>query len=176
MDEAIIQFVRHAHCTEIGDLTAEAIKLGLSSDESNDPDQVIEVRGRNLKTGLPTVLRIPRQEIMAAIEPVIEEIIQGICNSIEELSPEVSAGLLDSGIVLAGGASQFAGLADRISQKTSIGTRRASSDVQSVAVVGAGKLFRDGSYTSIRELMAQLRAEKLYDKNAGDDYRMDRAA
>ena len=124
------------------------------------------------------MLRIPRQEILAAIEPVIEEIIQGICNSIEELSPEVSAGLLDSGIVLAGGASQFAGLADRIREKTGIEARRTSSDVQSVAVVGAGKLFRDGSYTLIRELMAQLRSEKLYDKNAtdNDDYRMNWAA
>ena len=178
MDEALIQFVRHAHCTEIGDLTAEAIKLELSSAVSGSKDHDVEVRGRNLKTGLPSVLSIPRQELLTAIEPVIEEIIQGICNSIEELSPEVSAGLIDSGIVLAGGASQFTGIADRISQKTGIAARRTSSDVQSVAVVGAGKLFRDGSYTSIRELMAQLRAEKLYDKNATDkdDYRMNWAA
>ncbi|HJQ68294.1 MAG TPA: rod shape-determining protein [Blastocatellia bacterium] len=178
MDEAIIQFVRHAHCTEIGNLTAEAIKLELSAAGSDQPDRDIEVRGRNLKTGLPAILKIPRSELMAAIEPVIDEIIQAICNSIEELSAEVSAGLLDSGIVLAGGASQFAGLAERIGRKTGIQARRASTDVQSVAVVGAGKLFRDGSYTSIRELMAQLRAEKLYDKNAseGDDYHMNRAA
>jgi rod shape-determining protein MreB len=178
MDEAIIQFVRHAHCTEIGELTAEAIKLELSSAASDSDGREVEVRGRNLKTGLPSMLRIPRRELLAAIEPVIEEIIQGICNSIEELSPEVSAGLLDSGIVLAGGASLFAGLADRIKEKTGIEARRTSSDVQSVAVVGAGKLFRDGSYTSIRELMAQLRSEKLYDKNAtdNDDYRMNWAA
>ena len=176
MDEAIIQTIRHAYCIEIGDLTAEAIKLEVASAGSDKGDQMIEIRGRNLTTGLPAMITVPRKEIIDAIEPVIEEIIQGICLAIEDLSPEVSAGLLESGIVLTGGASQFTGLAEHISRKTSIEARRAPSDVQSVAVVGAGKLFRDGSYTSIRDLMAQRRAERLYDSKASDDYHMNRAA
>jgi rod shape-determining protein MreB len=176
MDEAIIQKIRHAHCIEIGELTAEAIKLEVATASAGTNEETIQIRGRNLKTGLPAMLAIPRQEISEATEPVIEEIIQGICNSIEDLSPEISAGLLESGIVLTGGASKFTGLAEMISQRTGIQARMSSSDVQSVAVVGAGKLFHDGSYTSIRDLMEQRKAERLYDRKGDNDYSMDEAA
>jgi rod shape-determining protein MreB len=171
MDEAIIQHVRHSHCLEIGELTAEAIKIALGAADPEDEQRRVEVRGRNLKTGLPSVITITQGEIKAAIDPVIEEIVQGIRNSIEELNPEVSAGLLESGIVLTGGASQLAGLPERIGRDLGVQVRQAP-DVENVAVVGAGKLFSDGSYTSVRELMARRRAEKSY----GDDYSADMAA
>jgi rod shape-determining protein MreB len=175
MDEAIIQHIRHAHCLEIGELTAEAIKIELGSVRDTN-DRTIEVRGRNLKTGLPAAINITSEDIWAAIEPVIEVIIQGVCNSLEEVSPEVSAGIMESGIVLTGGASQLGGLAERISEEIGIKARQVSSDAQSVAVLGAGKLFRDGSYTSIRELMVRRRAEKLYERDGGDDYSVNQAA
>jgi rod shape-determining protein MreB len=176
MDEAIIQHMRHSNCLEIGELTAEAIKLRFGSAEAKNGGQSIEVRGRDLKTGLPATVTVAEEEIRAAIEPVIERIIQGVCSSLEELSPEVSAGIIESGMVLTGGVSQLAGLADRISQETGIAARRAASDVQSVAVLGAGKLFRDGSYTSIRELMIQHRAQKLHDERRNKDLSLDQAA
>jgi actin-related protein len=78
--------------------------------------------------------------------------------------------------VLTGGASQLKGLADRITREIGISARQAP-DVQNVAVVGAGKLFRDGSYTSIRELMAHRRAEKSYNNDHDhDDYPVNKAA
>jgi rod shape-determining protein MreB and related proteins len=175
LDEAIIHHIRHTHCVEIGELTAEAIKIELGSVPDTD-NHAIEVRGRNLKTGLPAAINITREDIWAAIEPVVEVIIQGVCNSLEELSPEVSAGIMESGIVLTGGASQLVGLPERISEETGIKARQVSSDAQSVAVLGAGKLFRDGSYTSIRELMVQRRAEKLYERDGDDDYAVNQAA
>jgi rod shape-determining protein MreB len=176
MDEAIIQYVRHRHCLEIGELTAEAIKLEIGSAEPEADERSIEVRGRNLKTGLPAMATITGEDVTSAIDHIIEEIIQGIGNAIEELTPEVSAGLLESGIVLTGGASQLKGLADRITREIGISARQAP-DVQNVAVVGAGKLFRDGSYTSIRELMAHRRAEKSYNNDHDhDDYPVNKAA
>jgi rod shape-determining protein MreB and related proteins len=175
MDEAIIQHIRHTHCVEIGELTAEAIKIELGSARGTD-NHAIEVRGRNLKTGLPAAINITHEDVWAALEPVIEAITQGICSAIEGLSPEVSAGIMESGIVLTGGASQLAGLAERISEETGIKARQVSSDAQSVAVLGAGKLFRDGNYTSIRELMVRRRAEKLYEKDGDDDYAVNQAA
>jgi rod shape-determining protein MreB and related proteins len=174
MDDAIIQHIRHIHCVEIGELTAEAIKIELGSVGDTD-NHAIEVRGRNLKTGLPAAINITKEDVWAAIEPVVEVIIQGVCHSLEELSPEVSAGIMESGLVLTGGASQLEGLAKRISEETGIMARQVSSDAQSVAVLGAGKLFRDGSYTSIRELMIRRRAEKSYEKD-GEDYAVNQAA
>ncbi len=176
MDEAIIQHMRHRHCLEIGELSAEAIKIEIGSAQSKDNNRAIEVKGRNLKTGLPAIVTVPSSEIRDAIEPVVEKIIQAVANSLEELPPEISAGLIDSGMVLTGGASQLAGLADRISQLTGITARYASSDVQSVAVLGAGKLFRDGSYTSIRELMVQHRKKKQQDREQKNDLPVNQAA
>lgn len=176
MDEALIQHMRHNHCLEIGELSAEAIKIEFGSAAPKDNNQTIEVRGRDVKTGLPAVITVAREEIPAALEPVVERIIQGVCSSLEELSPEVSAGIIESGMVLTGGASQLPGMTDRLSRQTGIVARRASSDVQSVAVLGAGKLFRDGNYTSIRELMVQRREQKLRGERRNDSLPMDQAA
>ncbi len=176
MDEAIIQHMRHNQCLEIGELTAEAIKLQSRFVGPQDNNQNIEIRGRNLKTGLPAIVTVANEEIGAAIEPVVEKIIQAVCSSLEELSPEVSAGILDSGMVLTGGASQLDGLADRMSLRTGVAARRASSDVESVAVLGAAKLFRDGSYTSIRELMVQRRGQKIQNERRNKDFPVNRAA
>jgi rod shape-determining protein MreB and related proteins len=176
MDEAIIHHMRHSHCLEIGELSAEAIKLGIGSAPSKDKNQDVEVRGRDLRTGLPAIVKVASNEVIDAIEPVVEKIIHAVASSLEELSPEVSAGLIESGMVLTGGASQLVGLADRISRLTGIAARYASSDVQSVAVLGAGKLFRDGSYTSIRELMVQHRKQKEHDKRRNNDLSVDQAA
>ena len=176
MDEAIIQHMRHSHCLEIGELSAEAIKLDIGSARAKDDDRTIEIRGRDLKTGLPATATVAVSEVRDALEPVVGKIIQAVATALEDLSPEISAGLIESGMVLTGGASQLAGLAERISRQTSIAARHASSDVQSVAVLGAGKLFRDGSYTSIRELMVQHRRKKQQDKMQNNDLPVNQAA
>ena len=176
MDEAVIQHMRHAHCLEVGELSAEAIKLEIGADRSKDDNRAVEVRGRDLKTGLPAIVTVARGEIRDAIEPVVEKIVQAIAAALEDLSPEISAGLTESGMVLTGGASQLAGLADRVRRLTGIPARQAASDVQSVAVLGAGKLFRDGSYTSIRELMVQHRRKKQQDKRQNNDLPVNQAA
>ncbi|HWP44620.1 MAG TPA: rod shape-determining protein, partial [Blastocatellia bacterium] len=91
-------------------------------------------------------------------------------NAVEDLSPEVSAALIESGIVLSGGASQLAGLAERISRGTGIAARQAASDVQNIAVLGAGKLFQEGSYAPIRELMTQHKGEKRHNQDPNREY------
>jgi rod shape-determining protein MreB and related proteins len=167
MDEAIAQHVRHAHCLEIGELTAEAVKIEMGGEGAVKGERAIEVRGRDLRSGLPSVISITDGEVRAALEPVVEEIIRGIQCTLEELPAEVSAGLLESGIVLTGGGSQLAGLVERIGKETGLQARQASSDVQSVAVVGAGKLFRHGDYISIRELMLKRKREKRLGNDGG---------
>jgi rod shape-determining protein MreB and related proteins len=166
MDEAIMQHLRHAHCLEVGELTAEAVKIAVGCAEPDDDDRTLEVRGRDLRTGLPAMVSITREEVRANLEPVTEEIVRGVQSALEELPAEVSAGLIESGMVLTGGGAQLAGLADRILRETGVQARRADSDVQSVAVVGAGKLFRDGHYTPVRELMVKRKAERRF--NNGD--------
>ncbi|MFL6278372.1 MAG: rod shape-determining protein, partial [Blastocatellia bacterium] len=165
MDEAIAQYIRHAHCLEIGELTAERVKIEMGSAERAASDREFEVRGRDVRSGLPAAVSITSAEIQAALAPVIEEIIRGIDCALEELPAEVSASLLESGMVLTGGASQFAGLVERISKETGLNVRQPSSDAQSLAVLGAGKLFRDGNFTSIKELMLKRNATRLFEEH-----------
>ena len=161
MDEAIALHVRHAHCLEIGELTAESVKMELGRADQVADDASFEVRGRDVRTGLPSVISITGSEVRAALEPVVEQTVKGIQAALEELPAEVSAGLLESGIVVTGGGSKLAGLVARIARETGLDVRQVNSDAQSIAVVGAGKLFRDGDYTSIRELMLRRKAAKL---------------
>src|SRR5205085_7544348 len=165
MDEAIALHIRHAHCLEIGELTAEAVKMEMGRADRVEDERSLEVRGRDVRTGLPGVISITGGEVGAALEPVIEQIVKGIQCALEELPAEVSAGLLESGMVLTGGASQLAGMVERIGRETGLHVRQANSDAQSVAVLGAGKLFRDGNFTSIRELMLRRKTAKLIEEH-----------
>ncbi|HJQ22883.1 MAG TPA: rod shape-determining protein [Blastocatellia bacterium] len=174
MDEAIALHIRHAHCLEIGELTAETVKIEMGRADRVEDEGSYEVRGRDVRTGLPSVISITGGEVRAALEPVIEQIVKGIQAALEELPAEVSAGLLESGIVVTGGGSKLAGLVARIAGETGLDVRQVNSDAQSIAVLGAGKLFRDGDYTSIRELMLKRKAARLFANR--DRHSVDQAA
>ena len=144
LDQAIGEYVRHTHYVELGELTAEAVKIGVGSVAPVDENRAFEIAGRDLRSGLPTSISITAGDLRRAMEPVLEEIIRGIQATMEDLSAEVAAGLIESGIAVTGGGAQLGGLIKRISDETGVNARRADCDLQTVAVMGAGSLIQGG--------------------------------
>jgi rod shape-determining protein MreB and related proteins len=146
MDQAIADFLRYKRGVEIGSLTAEAVKLEIGSVEPQARAREMEVRGRSAATGMPETVTITGDEVRAAIEPVVVEIIRAVRYTMEELPPEVSADLLDSGIVLSGGVSQLAGLKERLTREVGLEVRLAP-EPQCTVALGAGRLLQRGANT-----------------------------
>jgi rod shape-determining protein MreB len=117
MDEAIISFMRLKYSLLIGEQTAEDIKITVGSAYPVDKsDRQTVVRGRDIETGLPKSIRIGEAEIREALATVIQEIIEGISETIEETPPELVGDIMEHGIVLAGGGA-LAGMDKLIAQE-----------------------------------------------------------
>jgi rod shape-determining protein MreB len=150
MDRAIARYLHEERGLEVGEQTAEAIKLKLGSADLQADERVMEVRGRSLTTRLPTKIRLRSAEVQTAIEPVVQEVMRTVRAALEELPPEVSADLLDSGIVLTGGGAQLQGLAERIGRESSLEVKVAANP-QCAVVFGAGRLLQpEISVTELR--------------------------
>lgn len=150
MDRAIARYLHEERSLEVGEQTAEAIKCALGSASLQADERVMEVRGRSLTTRLPAKIRVRSAEVQAAIEPVVQEIMHTVRAALEELPPEVSADLLDSGIVLTGGGAQLQGLAERLSRESGLEVRVAANP-ECAVVLGAGRLLRpEVSTTELR--------------------------
>jgi rod shape-determining protein MreB len=166
IDRAICEYLRYKRGIEAGQLTVETIKRELASVEESPVDESFEVRGRNAASGMPEQILVTRKEIRKAVGPVVDEIIRSVRNAMEELPPEVSADLLEAGIVLSGGVAQLPGLRKRLEQAASIKVRVADNPELTVAL-GAGRLLK--------------RDERMLKPNSvveerGDDYAPARAA
>jgi rod shape-determining protein MreB len=140
-DQAIAQHLHKTRSMEVGETTAELIKLKLASASGEADQLVLEVGGRSLSSRLPVWLSVTSAEVSTAIEPVIRELISTVRNVIEELPPEVAADLLDSGIVLTGGGAQLQGLPERLHREIGLEVRLAGNSTLA-AVLGAGRLLR----------------------------------
>jgi rod shape-determining protein MreB len=143
MDCAIARYLHDERSLEVGEQTAEAIKLKLGSADLQADEREMEVGGRSLTTRLPAKIRVKSAEVQAAIEPVVQEIMHTVRAALEELPPEVSADLLDSGIVLTGGGAHLQGLAERIGRESGLKVRVAVNP-ECAVVLGAGHLLRPG--------------------------------
>jgi rod shape-determining protein MreB len=141
MDRALARYLHDERSLEVGEQTAEAIKLTLGSADLQADEREMEVGGRSLTTRLPVKIRLKSTAVQTAIEPVVQEIIHAVLAALEELPPEVSADLLDSGIVLTGGGAQLQGLAERISRESGLEVRLAANP-ECAVVLGAGRLLR----------------------------------
>jgi rod shape-determining protein MreB len=154
MDEAIARYLRHRRGIEVGELTSEAIKLELGTVDPQIETRTAQVRGRSTTTGLPVTVEVTNDEIRSALVPVAEAIVGAVRSAMENLPPEVAADLLESGIVLSGGASQLPGLAGWLSRELGIETRLAQ-DPMAAVVLGAGRLLRHlepSAYTAREEV------------------------
>ncbi len=142
MDEAIMAHVKRKYNLLIGESSAEEIKIKIGSAYPIDPEQQIEVRGRDLVTGIPQNIIITSEEVRKAISGQADSIIQAVRVALEQTPPELAADIVDRGIVLTGGGALLKGLDQRLREETSLPIT-VVEDPLSTVVVGTG-LALDG--------------------------------
>ncbi|OPF74512.1 rod shape-determining protein [Bacillus paralicheniformis] len=138
MDEAIITYIRKTYNLMIGDRTAEAIKLEIGSAEASENGESMEIRGRDLLTGLPKTIEITEKEITAALRDTVTAIVDAVKNTLEKTPPELAADIMDRGIVLTGGGALLRHLDKVISEETKMPVLIAEDPLDCVAI-GTGK-------------------------------------
>ncbi|WP_010678288.1 rod shape-determining protein [Bacillus timonensis] len=138
MDDAIIQYIRKTYNLMIGDRTAEAIKVEIGSAGAPEGVENMEIRGRDLLTGLPKTIEITAEEISQALHDTVYAIVDAVKNTLEKTPPELAADIMDRGIVLAGGGALLRNLDKVISEETSMPVLIAENPLDCVAI-GTGK-------------------------------------
>lgn len=137
-DEAIVRYIRKKHNLLIGDQTAEDIKIKIGTTYPLIQEESMEIRGRNLITGLPKVITITSTETEEALRDATNQIVNAVVGVLEKTPPELSADILDRGILLTGGGAMLRGLDELISEKTGINTMIAEEPMNVVAI-GTGQ-------------------------------------
>jgi rod shape-determining protein MreB and related proteins len=138
MDESIVSFIRKNYNLMIGERTAEAIKMEVGS--AGDPEGIenMEIRGRDLLTGLPKTIEITAKEIGVALKDTVYAIVEAVKNTLEKTPPELAADIMDRGIVLTGGGALLRNLDKVISEETNMPVLIAENPLDCVAI-GTGK-------------------------------------
>jgi len=142
MDEAIIQYIKKKYNLLIGERTSEQIKLELGSAFPLDEPMTMEIKGRDLIEGIPKTLTITDAEIREALAEPISIIVNAIRVALERTPPELSADIVDRGIVLTGGGSLLKNLDKLLREETSLPVSVAEDPLSSV-VLGTGKMLSD---------------------------------
>ena len=137
-DEAIVRYMRKKHNLLIGERTAEDIKINIGTAIERPDQKVMEVRGRDLVTGLPKTVRVTSEETRDALKETTSQIVEAVHGVLERTPPELAADVVDRGIVLTGGGSLLGGLEELIEEKTGINTVTAEDPMTAVAI-GTGK-------------------------------------
>lgn len=137
-DEAIVRYMRKKHSLLIGERTAEDIKIKIGTTYPLIENEVMEVRGRNLVTGLPKTVTVTSSETEEALRETTGQIVEAVISVLEQTPPELSADILDRGIVLTGGGAMLRGLEELIEERTGINTMTADEPMQVVAI-GTGQ-------------------------------------
>lgn len=142
MDESLIQYFRRKSNLTIGENTAEEVKIRIGSAFSLEKEISIDVKGRNLLTGLPKTVSINSEEVRVALSDPIKKIIEVIRNVLEETPAELAADLVDRGIILSGGGSLIKGLPELLSKETELPVKRADDPLTCV-VRGTGAYLEE---------------------------------
>jgi rod shape-determining protein MreB len=140
MDEAIIRYVRKKYNLEIGSQTAEALKISIGNccNITEEEKKTMAVKGRDVVLGLPRQVELTTKDMKEAIEDIVSSIIRSIRRVLELTPAELSADIIDRGIVLTGGGALLKGLSELIHDQTGIKTYVADSPLECVAL-GTGK-------------------------------------
>jgi rod shape-determining protein MreB len=133
MDEAIINYMRKTYNLMIGEQTAEKIKIAIGSAYPLRKEMSMEVKGRDLSIGLPRKFVITSEEVREALAEPVQGIVHALKDALEETPPELSADLVDLGIVMAGGGSLLRGLHQVLSEDTGLPVRVAKDPLTAVA-------------------------------------------
>jgi rod shape-determining protein MreB len=142
MDEAIIQYIKRKHNLLIGERTAESIKIQIGSAAPLDRPLTLEIKGRNLIEGVPKTVMITDEEIREALSDSIGIIINALKVALERTPPELSADIMDRGIVLTGGGALLKRFDKRIADETGLPVFIAEEPLSSV-VLGTSKMLTD---------------------------------
>ncbi|NLN20201.1 MAG: rod shape-determining protein [Firmicutes bacterium] len=134
MDEAIVQHVRRAYNLLIGERTAEEIKTAIGAADGQVEGRTMEVRGRDLVTGLPKTAIVTDEEIRDALAEPVAAIIEAVRMTLERTPPELAADIMDRGIVLAGGGALLRGMDRLLREETGMPVHIAEDPVSSVAL------------------------------------------
>ena len=139
-DEAIVRYMRKKYNLLIGERTAEDIKIKVGSAYPKAEVTTMNVRGRNLVTGLPKTVEVSSEETEEALREATSQIVEAVHSVLEKTPPELASDIADRGIVLTGGGSLLSGLEDLIEAKTGINTMTAEDPMTCVAI-GTGKFI-----------------------------------
>ncbi len=153
MDEDIIQYMRTKYNTLIGERMAERAKIEAGSAYPLPEERTITMRGRNLITGLPEAIEISSIELREALSSSTQVIIDTIKDALDETPPELISDLMETGICMAGGGSQLAGLTERLSEEANMRVWLAEDPMTCVAR-GAGRVLED--YDNLKRMLVGL--------------------
>ena len=142
MDEAIIQYIKRAYNLLIGERTAEQVKVEMGSAFPLDEPLGMEIKGRDLVKGIPKTITVSDAEIRDALAETVNVIIEAVRVALEQTPPELSADIVDRGIVLTGGGSMLKNLDKRLREETGLPVAMAEDPLSSV-VYGAGNMLSD---------------------------------
>ena len=137
-DDAIVRFMRKRHNLLIGERSAEEIKINIGTCYKRRENISMDIRGRNLVTGLPKTVTVSSDETEEALREVTSQIVDAVHSVLERTPPELAADIADRGIVLTGGGALLHGLEDLIEENTGITTMTAEEPLTAVAI-GTGK-------------------------------------
>jgi len=142
MDDAIIQYIKRKYNLLIGERTAEQIKMGIGSAFPLDDEMTIEIKGRDLVEGVPKTLIISDEEIREALSETVATIVEAVRVALERTPPELSADIMDKGIIIAGGGSMLKNLDRRLREETGLPVSLAEDPLACVAL-GTGKMLTE---------------------------------
>jgi rod shape-determining protein MreB len=149
LDQSIVTYMRKKFNLLIGDSTAEKIKKEIGTCIPTNSDNTYIMKGRDLRTGVPKEITLTEKDSAEAMSPVITQIIQAIKDALEHTPPELSADLVDMGLVLAGGGAYLKNLDKLISKETGLPVSIAEDPLSCVAI-GTGKaLEQEGIFSSM---------------------------
>ena len=142
MDEAITQYIKRKYNLLIGERTAETVKMEIGSAFPLDEELTIEIKGRDLVEGVPKTIMISDEEIREALAEPVATIIEAVRIALEQTPPELSADIVDRGIVLTGGGALLKNLDKRLREETGLPVSIADDPLTSV-VMGTGRALGD---------------------------------
>jgi len=142
MDEAIVAHCRKNYNLLIGERTAEQIKIDIGSAYPLSEERTIEVRGRDLVTGLPKTLTLTSSEIRDALSEPVATVVDAVRMTLEKTPPELASDIMDRGIVMAGGGSLLRGLDKHLAQETDMSVYVVDDPISCVAY-GTGKILEE---------------------------------
>ena len=159
MDDAIMNFCKREHQLLIGHQTAEDIKHEAGSANPLDNEIEVEIRGRDLSSGLPRAVKLNSANIRTALDDPIQQIIAAVRDTLDRTPPELAGDLMERGMTLAGGGALLHGFAERMSEECQMPARLAESPLTCVAT-GSGQALEE--FEAIKRALKNSRVRRRY--------------